>query len=102
MNPSARHPELENLLAQVLDKGTWLASAAIAVGLLLAGAGSLGMTLVRLGIALFIGLPILRVLVMMIVFWRDRDYRFALIALFVLLIIGVGAVCATYLGVSVH
>jgi hypothetical protein len=39
---------------------------------------------------------------MMIVFWRDRDYRFALIALFVLLIIGVGAVCATYLGVSVH
>ena len=102
MNHSARHPELESLLAQVLDKGTWLASAAIAVGLLLAGAGSLGMTLVRLGIALFIGLPILRVLVMMIVFWRDRDYRFALIALFVLLIIGVGVVCATYFGVSVH
>ena len=102
MSRSARHPELENLLAHLLDKGTWLASAVIAVGLLLTGAGSLGMSVVRVGIALFIGLPILRVLVMMIVFWRDRDYRFALIALFVLLIISVGAVCATYLGVSVH
>lgn len=94
MSNSARHPELESLLAHLLDKGTWLASAVIAVGLLLTGVGGPGMSLVRLGIALFIGLPVLRVLVMMIVFWRERDYRFGLIALAVLLIIGVGAVCA--------
>lgn len=94
MSRSARHPELENLLAHLLDKGTWLASAVIAVGLLLTGAGSLGMSVVRVGIALFIGLPILRVLVMMIVFWRDRDYRFGVIALVVLLIIATGTLCA--------
>ena len=94
---SARHPELENLLAHLLDKGTWLASAVIAVGLLLTGAGAPGMSVVRAGIALFIGLPVLRVMVMMAVFWRERDYRFGAIALVILLIIGVGAVCAVVL-----
>jgi len=102
VSDSARHPELEGLLAHLLDKGTWLASAVIAVGLLLTGAGNVGTSLVRLGIALFIGLPILRVVVMMIVFWRDRDYRFGMIALFVLSVIGLGALCATYLGISLH
>lgn len=94
MTNSARHPELESLLAHLLDKGTWLASAVLAVGLLLTGAGARGMPVVRAGIALFIGLPVLRVMVMMVVFWRERDYRFGAIALVVLLIIGVGAVCA--------
>lgn len=102
MSDSARHPALESLLAQLLDKGTWLASAVIGVGLLLTGAGSIGMSLVRVGVALFIALPIVRVLVMMVVFWRERDYRFGAIALFVLLIIGIGALCAVFLGVSVH
>jgi len=97
MSNTARHPELERLLAHLLDKGTWLASAVIGVGLLLAGAGSAGMSLVRVGVALFIALPIVRVLAMMVVFWRERDYRFGTIALLVLLIIGVGAVCATWL-----
>ena len=97
MNDSARHPGLESLLAHLLDKGTWLASAVIGVGLLLAGAGTPGMSLVRAGVALFIALPIVRLLVMMVVFWRERDYRFGTIALLVLLIIGVGAVCATWL-----
>ena len=94
MTNSARHPELENLLAHLLDKGTWLASAVIAVGLLLTCAGGPGMPVVRAGVALFIGLPVLRVMVMMVVFWRERDYRFGAIALVVLLIIAVGAVCA--------
>lgn len=95
MSDSARHPELEAVLARVLDKGTWLASAVIGVGLILALFGAPGMLWVRAGVGLFIGLPILRLLVMLVVFWRDRDYRFGAIALFVLLIIGLGAWCAT-------
>jgi len=102
MSDSARHPGLESLLAQLLDKGTWLASAVIGVGLLLMGAGSVGMPLVRVGVALFIALPVVRVLVMMVVFWREQDYRFGAIALFVLSIIGLGAVCAVFLGVRGH
>lgn len=102
MSNSARHPALESLLAHLLDKGTWLASAVIGVGLLLTGVGRPGMSLVRVGVALFIALPIARVLVMMVVFWRERDYRFSMIALFVLLIIAIGVVCAVLLRVSVH
>jgi uncharacterized membrane protein len=102
LSNSARHPALESLLAHLLDKGTWLASAVIGVGLLLTGVGRPGMSLVRVGVALFIALPIARVLVMMVVFWRERDYRFSMIALFVLLIIAIGVVCAVLLRVSVH
>jgi uncharacterized membrane protein len=97
MSDSARHPRLESLLAHLLDKGTWLACTVIGAGLLSAGAGIPGMSLVRVGVALFIALPIARILVMMVVFWRERDYRFGAIALLVVLIIGVGAVCAIWL-----
>jgi uncharacterized membrane protein len=46
---------------------------------------------VRAGIALFILLPALRVLLMVVVFVRERDYRFGAIAAFVLAVIVVGA-----------
>jgi uncharacterized membrane protein len=90
------HPGLERLLAVVLHYGTWLASAVIALGLVLAAAGSpnLGMLssthIVTAGIAMFILLPILRVAVMLIVFVLERDYRFGAIAALVLAIIGLG------------
>ena len=100
MSDSARHPELEGVLAHLLDKGTWLASAVIAVGLILPLFGAPGVSWVRVGIALFIALPVLRLVVMWVVFWRERDYRFSAIALFVLLIIGLGAWCATRLHVA--
>jgi uncharacterized membrane protein len=86
--------KMEWLLAGLLRYGTWLASIAIAIGLVLAFTGSLtpGMQVVTLGIGLFILLPSSRVLLMLIVFVRERDYRFGLIAALVLAIIALGVV----------
>ena len=44
------------------------------------------------GIALLIALPLLRVLLMLIVFIRERDLRFSAIAMLVLAIILLGSV----------
>lgn len=98
-NPSSR---LERLLAILLLRGTWLASAVIAAGLAAASlqgesgrlnlADSPGMTIVSVGIALLILLPVLRVAVMLGVFLQERDYRFGAIAALVLAIIVLGIV----------
>ena len=42
------------------------------------------MRIASAGIALFILLPVIRVIVMLFAFLRDRDYRFSVIAAFVL------------------
>lgn len=83
---------MERLLAVLLRYGAWLASLAIAIGLFLALTGSTpaGMRIVTIGIGLFILLPSLRVLLMLVVFVRERDYRFGLIAALVLAIIVLG------------
>ena len=91
---------LEELLAAFLRYGSWSASAAIGLGYALALIGShapswnppvlFNMRIVRVGIALFILLPILRVLLMLLVFIRERDFRFAFIAGTVLAIILLG------------
>ena len=55
------------------------------------------MRLVKIGIALFLLLPVLRVVLMLIVFLRERDYRFRAIAALVLTILLVGFVLGTRL-----
>lgn len=97
-----RQPIMERLLAGVLNYGTWLASAVIGVGLTLAWLGSRAsppnlatppaMPVVTAGIAMLILLPVLRVALMLIVFVRQRDYRFGAIAALVLAIIFAGCV----------
>ena len=91
---------LEWLLAGTLHYGTSLASAVISLGLGLAlidsrfSAPSLAilrdMRIVTIGIAMLILLPVVRVIVMLIVYFRQRDYRLAAIALLVLTIILLG------------
>jgi uncharacterized membrane protein len=82
---------LEGVLANVLQYGTWVASATIVAGLALALTGSrMGVQGITIGIALFIMLPVLRVAVMLAVFLLERDYRFSAIAATVLTIICVG------------
>jgi len=86
--------QLEWLLADMLHYGTSLASAVIGLGLGLALIESRfsgpklailhDMRIVSIGIALFILLPVVRVIVMFIVYLRQRDYRLAAIALLVL------------------
>jgi hypothetical protein len=92
--------QLEGLLAGTLHYGTWLASAVIGLGLALALLGSRfsapelairrDMRIAKIGIALFILLPVVRVIVMFIVYLRQRDYRLSAIALLVLTIILLG------------
>jgi uncharacterized membrane protein len=86
--------QLERLLAVVLSYGTWLATAVIAAGLLLAFVDPLsaGMRIVTGGIALFILMPVLRVILMLVAFLRERDYRFGAAAMLVLIAIALGFV----------
>jgi hypothetical protein len=92
---------LEELLAAFLRYGSWSASAAIGLGFALALIGShsparnpaiASHRIATMGIALFILLPMLRVLLMFLVFLRERDFRFAWIAGSVLAIILLGIV----------
>ena len=97
MNKAGR---LEELLAAFLRYGNWSALATIGLGYSLALIGSYApnwnlpalsnMRIVRVGIALFILLPIFRVLLMLLVFVRERDFRFAFISGVVLAIILLG------------
>jgi Protein of unknown function (DUF1634) len=97
MNRAGR---LEELLAALLRYGSWSASAAIGLGYVLALIGSHpptwnppvlpNMRIVSVGVVLFILLPILRVLLMLLVFIRERDFRFAFISCMVLAIILLG------------
>ena len=72
-------------LADLLYYGSWLASIAIGLGLALSST-----RIATVGIALFILLPTLRVLLMLLVFLRERDYRFTAVAALVLAIILLG------------
>ncbi len=95
----ARHRQLEWLLARVLDRGTWLASCVIALGLALTLIAPSVITVAEIingGIALFILLPVLRVLLMLIAFVRAGDYRFGVIAALVLTIIALGVALGVY------
>ena len=86
---------IESLLAGVLNVGTWLASVVIVAGLVLSlfhepTPSPTGTQVVTAGIGLFILLPILRVILMLIIFVKERDYKLAATAAVVLLIIFAG------------
>ena len=96
---------LEELLAALLRYGTWLASAAIGLGLALALLGSWrtpnlailpNTRIATAGIALFILLPSVRVLLMLAFFVRARDFRLAAIAGLVLATILLGVVLGSH------
>ncbi len=95
----AGRSELDRLLASVLHRGTWLGGSVIALGLALPMAGwseasstMVGTRIVTAGIALLIVLPVLRVFLMLVVFVRERDFRFSAIAMLVLAIMLLGSV----------
>ncbi len=93
---------LERLLAVTLYYGTLMASTVVCLGLGLAmiggrfGASRLAilrdMRIATIGIALFILLPVARVIVMLVAYVRQRDYRLSAIALLVLTVILLGFV----------
>ena len=86
---------IESLLAGTLNVGTWLASIVIAAGLVLSlfyqrTPFPTGAQILTAGIGLFILLPILRVILMLIFFAKERDYKFTAAAALVLLTIFAG------------
>jgi uncharacterized membrane protein len=86
---------LESLLARLLNVGTCAASVVIGVGLVLSlfkeqAALATAAQILTAGIGLFILLPILRVILMFTIYLKNRDYRFAVAAAVVLLIIFAG------------
>jgi hypothetical protein len=93
----AKGRRLESLLAGLLRSGTWLASGVIGLGLVLPLLGPSGKPVVAWGVALFISLPALRVLLMLAVFIRERDIRLVAVTAAVLLTILAGFV----LGIAV-
>jgi uncharacterized membrane protein len=85
-------PQPEWLLAGLLRYGTWLASGVTGLGLALSFVGVEGTRVVAAGVALFIALPVVRVLVMLGAFLLNRDYRLVIVATVVLMTIFVGLV----------
>ena len=75
-------------MAATLSRGTWLASAVIALGLLLPSLTQQSARIVTVGLALLILLPVLRVMLMLIAFLRARDFPLTAVAVLVLAIIG--------------
>lgn len=98
----------EKRIAALLRAGTRLASVVIGLGLawgllgphLTRGSsqGHTGLHVMTLGVALFIGLPIVRVFLMLLLFLRERDYALSLIAALVLGVL----FSAALLGVRTH
>jgi hypothetical protein len=102
---------LERRLAALLKYGTWVASLTIAAGFIVAlpGAAPIGShrvalpagpTIVTAGIALFILLPVLHLILTLGTFLHQRDYRFSAITALVLLIVAAGCVVGAHMSVS--
>jgi hypothetical protein len=97
-----RTKRLEELLTALFRYGSWLASATIGLGFALSlidsrfGTRNLAdlpdMRIATMGIALFILLPVLSVLLMLLVFVREGNSRLAIAAGFVVTVILFGAV----------
>jgi uncharacterized membrane protein len=93
---TVKAPQFELLLAGLLRYGTWLASAVTGVGLAMSLAGVGGTHVIAVGVASFIALPVLRVLVMLGAFILNHDYRLALVTTVVLTTILTGLVIGVY------
>src|SRR5262249_6139185 len=85
-------PQPELLLAGLLRYGTWLASAVTGLGLATSLVGVEGTHVVAAGVALFIALPVLRVLGMLGAVLLHQDYRLVIVATVVLMTILAGLV----------
>jgi hypothetical protein len=95
MTPTGQHlstPEL--LLAKLLSTGTWAACAVIAVGIAaqLLGQSDYGARIQKLGIGLFVLLPVARLATLAFAFARAREKVFAGVCVLVILIIGLGTI----------
>ena len=87
------------IIARLLWYGTLCAIAFITFGVALGAFYSfvddliiakLGYNLVRIGVTVFIALPVIRVATVLMLFFQARDYVLAAISIFILAIIAIG------------
>ncbi len=100
MNPLSSKPNRhDGIIAGLLWYGTWIASAVIMTGIIFGTLAQMGITpalspagyaLIRIGVVIFVLLPIIRVALMLVMFAHARDYLYTAIAALVLAIIGAG------------
>lgn len=100
MNPLNSKPNRhDGIIAGLLWYGTLIASAVIMIGIIFGAAAQMantpglthtGYALIKLGVVIFVLLPIIRVALMLVMFAHARDYIYTAIAALVLAIIGVG------------
>jgi len=100
MNASNSRPQRQDgIIACLLWYGTLIASAVITIGIIVGalaqmgyipGQAQAGYALIRLGVVIFLLLPIIRVALMLVMFAQARDYIYTAIAALVLTIIGAG------------
>jgi uncharacterized membrane protein len=85
-------PALDNVLAITLKIGAYSACACILAGLALHSVTNFADQLTMLGFRILLATPGLRIVVAAIQFWRKREYRYVLVSLGVLGIIGLAYV----------
>jgi uncharacterized membrane protein len=106
MTDHAGDERLDRALAALLWYGTWVASALIALGMLVeglhgaTGSAASGHGIVKTGVALLIALPVARVLMLFVVFLRRRDLAYTLISALVLAIISAGVLIGMHSGAA--
>jgi uncharacterized membrane protein len=86
-------------LARLLQVGSWIAFAVIAIGLVsgyVPALADLSKATIHAGIALFILLPIARLLLLLVLFVRESDRLYAAIAALVLAIIAIGVLVSLH------
>jgi uncharacterized membrane protein len=89
--------KLERLIGIVLRAGVIASSACLAAGLLLSlatGAGPVANFLLNAGIVILLATPVARVVVSIVEYVRERDWRFATLTIIVLLELLASAVAA--------
>ena len=86
----------DRVLSLTLKAGAYTAFALIAAGLLLRWATSWGTKVATAGLLVLLATPVLRIVVACIQFFRERDFKYALVSLGVLGIV----VLAYFLGIQ--
>ena len=90
-------PRLEHLIGTVLRAGVMISSICLAVGLALSFIGAtsaLANVLLQVGIVVLLATPVARVLVSIVEYAQQRDWRFTLLTAIVLVELLVSAVAA--------
>lgn len=97
--PSSKYEQPYGVIARLLGFGTLIAVGLVSAGMVMAilfhighslQIAQLGYSLVKFGVATFIFLPIVRVVVVLMLFLKARDYLFVAITGLVLAIISLG------------